>query len=553
MARISRKAKAMPVQILPEQIWDTCIYGRLSFEDDRKKESDSIGNQIAMLEHYIGERPDLKLISVFKDVNQTGTNFQRSGFKEMMEAIKCGKINCIVVKDLSRFGRNYIEAGTYLEKILPFLNVRFISVNDNYDSLHPAVQDEEYGIPLKNLIHDMYARDISQKIKAGLAVKRGKGEFTGGIAPYGYLKGDGGKLLIDEQIAPIVRDLFQWAKDGMSVSCIAQKLNEAGISSPSQYRYTKGILKSERYAEVRYWYKNTVRRILSNPVYLGHMVQGKTTSDLWGNGGGIDIPQEQWVEIKNTHEPLVDEETFLAVRQIKQERWQCSKDKIVPQGSNLLKGRVFCGDCKRSMKRRKISKAEGTAGYSFTCATYEDICRHDCKKKRIEESELRDLLYTAIYKQLELAVDMEGMILTLQTEGRVSQQERELDHEIYETKKKLSKLAVLRSSLYADYQQKRLDEKDYLLIKSKYGHDVSVLSRRLDVLSRQKCRADSESASKVPWLAGIKKWDQNNLMTEKIISELIERIELFSDQAVSICFNYRDELEDLLQPNETKG
>jgi DNA invertase Pin-like site-specific DNA recombinase len=192
MARTSRKQIDGSVQIPLETVWNTCIYGRLSEEDERKKENDSIGNQISMLERYISERPYLKLTSVFKDVNQTGTNFDRPGFNEMMDAIKVGKINCIVVKDLSRFGRNYIETGTYLEKILPFFHVRFISVNDAYDSLNASSQDDGYVVPLKNLIHDVYARDISKKIKSGLAVKRSRGEFTGCVAAYGYQKADNG-------------------------------------------------------------------------------------------------------------------------------------------------------------------------------------------------------------------------------------------------------------------------------------------------------------------------------------------------------------------------
>ncbi len=319
MARKSRKTIYSSIQATHEQIWDTCIYVRLSFEDGRKRENDSIGNQVAMLERYIKERPYLKLTTVFKDINQTGTNFMRPGFNEMMEAIKNGKINCIVVKDLSRFGRNYIETGTYLEKILPFFHVRFISVNDGYDSMNSNLQDTEYVIPLKNLIHDLYARDISKKIKSGLVVKRNKGEFTGSIVAYGYRRADNNRLVIDEETAPVVRNIFRWASDGMSDPGIAQRLNELGIPSPSQYRYTKGILKSERYANMQYWYKSAVRRMLINPVYLGHMVQGKTKSDLWGKKGCVNTPKEQWVEIKNTHEPLIDEETFLSVGKLRGE------------------------------------------------------------------------------------------------------------------------------------------------------------------------------------------------------------------------------------------
>lgn len=547
MARTSRKTIDTLVQVPHEQIWNTCIYGRLSFEDDRKKESDSIGNQIAMLERYIEERPYLKLTSVFKDINQTGTNFERPGFNEMMEVIKSGKINCIVVKDLSRFGRNYLETGTYLEKILPFFNVRFISVNDGYDSLNANNQDEGYVVPLKNLIHDVYARDISLKTKSGLAIKRSKGEFTGGVAAYGYLKADSGRLVIDEETAPVVRNIFKWASNGMGDMRIVQRLNGLGIPSPSQYRYIKGILKSERYANVRYWYKSAVRRILSNPIYLGHMVQGKTKSDLWGNGGCVDMPQEQWVEVKNTHEPLVDEETYLAVRQIKQERESYEGKERLPQRSNILKGRVFCGDCKRSMKRHKMPKSNGTAHYYFTCATYEDISKNDCNRNRIDEPELLSILYTAICKQIDLAAPMDQMVSKLNAKEGFSQHQSGLVAEISETEKKLSRLSMLRSSLYADYQEKLLDEAEYFFTKAKYEKDVIALRSRLDELSIQKHRLDSMLTPKNPWLAALKKFKKNKTITGEMISELIERVEIFSDKTVSICFVYRDEFEGLLR------
>jgi DNA invertase Pin-like site-specific DNA recombinase len=546
MARTRRKQIDNIAQVPHETIWDTCIYGRLSDEDERRKENDSIGNQISMLERYIAERPYLKLTSVFKDVNQTGTNFDRPGFNEMMDAIKGGKINCIVVKDLSRFGRNYIETGTYLEKILPFFNVRFISVNDGYDSLNANSQDEGYAVPLKNLIHDVYARDISQKTKSGLAVMRSKGEFTGCVAAYGYLKTDGNRLVIDEETAPVVRNIFKWAADGMGDMCIAQKLNALSIPSPSQYRYMKGILKNERYANMRYWYKSAVRRILINPVYLGHMVQGKTKSDLWGKGGCVELPQDQWVEIKNTHEPLVDEATFYAVRQIKQERESSERKEMEPGRSNILKGLVFCGDCKRSMKWRKMPKSNGSALYYFSCATYEDIAKNDCVKKRMDEPDLLSILYTAIRKQIDLAVDMDRIVSKLNAKEGFCQHQSEVDAEITETEKKLSRLSMLRSSLYEDYQEKLLDEAEYLFTKAKYEKDVTLLRSRLDELSMQKHRLDTMLTPQNPWITALKKFKKNKAITGEMISELIERVEIFSDQSVSICFRYRDEFESLL-------
>lgn len=553
MARTSRKLTDISSHTPHEKIWNTCIYGRVSFEDERKKESDSIGNQVALLEHYVKERPYLKLISVIKDMNETGTNFERPGFNRMMEAIKNGNLNCIVVKDLSRFGRNYIETGNYLEKILPYFNVRFISVNDGYDSLVSNDQEEGYVIPLKNIIHEAYARDISKKTKSGLFVKRSKGEFTGCVAAYGYKKADNGRLVIDEETAPVVRNIFQWANDGMGDSRIVHRLNALGIPSPSQYRYMKGIVKSERYSEVCYWNKSAIGRILSNPVYLGHMVQGKTESNLWGNRRGVEVPQEKWVEIKNTHEPLVDEEIFLNVRKIKLERGTGEKKKILYQKDNILKGYVFCGDCKRSMKRRRVTGPNGSPLYYFSCAIYEDISKHECIRKKMDEPELLSILYAAVCNQIDLAVDMEKIVTRLNKKQGFIQQKNEINIEITEVKKKLSRLSVLRSSLYEDYREKLLDETEYFFMKAKYEKDVIALQSQIDELTLRKYRFDKMLTPQNPWFTALEKFKKCKTIKGEMISELIERVEIFSDKKVEVCFRYRDEFEELLHFMEADG
>lgn len=276
------------------------------------------------------------------------------------------------------------------------------------------------------------------------------------------------------------------------------------------------------------------------------MVQGKTKSDLWGKGGCVELPQDQWVEIKNTHEPLVDEETFYAVRQIKQERESSERKERSPQRSNILKGLVFCGDCKRSMKWRKMPKSNGSALYYFSCATYEDIAKNDCVKKRMDEPDLLSILYTAIRKQIDLAVDMDRIVSKLNAKEGFCQHQSEVDAEITETEKKLSRLSLLRSSLYEDYQEKLLDEAEYLFTKAKYEKDVTLLRSRLDELSMQKHRLDTMLTPQNPWITALKKFKKNKAITGEMISELIDRVEIFSDQSVSICFRYRDEFESLL-------
>jgi DNA invertase Pin-like site-specific DNA recombinase len=322
MARISKKvAKNTAVIkescIKEEKIYKTAIYARISVEDSNTDDG-TIENQILLVRKYIESKPYLKLCDTYIDNGYTGTNFDRESFHNLMEAIKHGKIDCIAVKDLSRFGRDYIETGNYLEKVFPFLGVRFISVNDNYDSHNPVqncgdINSSNLAVILKNLINDIYSKDISKKCRTALETKQRKGEFIGSNAPYGYMKSpaDKHKLVIDNETAPIVRDIFQWRIDGMSYKAIIRKLEELRILSPSNYLYSKGMLCHEKYAKKIMWHEKAIRDMLSNPVYIGHMAQGKEKSRFEHGLKSQRLPQDKWIIVENTHEALVSRDIFI--------------------------------------------------------------------------------------------------------------------------------------------------------------------------------------------------------------------------------------------------
>lgn len=269
---MARKSKFRPSgsETPKLRIYRTGAYVRLSVLDGHQSDSDSIENQEALLRIHIEGDPSLSLTSVYSDNGQTGVNFQREDFERLREDIRAGKIDCVIVKDLSRFGRNYIEAGEYLEKIFPFMGVRFIAVNDGYDSLDPATSDS-LSMHLKNLVNDVYARDISQKICPVLRAKQERGEFIGDWV-YGYLKSkeDKHRLVVDEETMPVVRMIFKWRLSGMSYQRIAKELNGCGTFAPSRYRFEKGMVKSRRFAS-SIWSGSVIKQILFSDVYLGHM------------------------------------------------------------------------------------------------------------------------------------------------------------------------------------------------------------------------------------------------------------------------------------------
>lgn len=281
--------------------YSAAVYARLSVADNRDNEDgDSLENQIRMIERYIQARPDFRLIGVYADNGKSGVSYERPAFGKLMNDIKAGKINCVVVKDLSRLGRNYIETGEYLERIFPGLGIRFIAINDRYDNIE-LTAGQMLTAGMKNLINDIYAKDISRKSSTALRIKQKKGEFIGSYAAYGYMKSkeNKNKIVIDDEAAQVVRDIFRWKAEGESNAQICHRLNETGITSPCKYRYEKGILKSDKYAETR-WRNETLKVILRNPVYIGHMAQGKNN----------------FVIAENTHEPLIDKEIFIAVQMV---------------------------------------------------------------------------------------------------------------------------------------------------------------------------------------------------------------------------------------------
>lgn len=322
MARTKRKVNPVvsaPGQEVPKQrVYRAGGYVRLSMEDSGRPGADTIENQKELVRGYIEGQPDMELAGLYCDNGRTGTDFARPAFERMMEDVRAGTIDCIVVKDLSRFGRNYRETGNYLERIFPFLDVRFVAISDQFDTLNARQRSDGYLIPLKNIINEAYSKDISKKVGSGYAVKQRKGEFTGTWAAYGYQKcaRDPHKIEPNTETAPVVQDIFRKRILGMSCTQIARELNRQGIASPSRYHYLRGDAKSERYACAK-WSPKVVGDILKNEVYLGHMVQGRKRQSFSEGKRQQLLPQTKWTVVRNTHEPLIDEDTFQKVQETK--------------------------------------------------------------------------------------------------------------------------------------------------------------------------------------------------------------------------------------------
>lgn len=552
MARKSRFR--VPVQEKPKlRVYSTGAYVRLSVLDGHQCDSDSIENQEALVRAYVESDPSLSLFSVYSDNGETGVDFERDDFERLLDDIRAGKVDCVIVKDLSRFGRNYIEAGEYLEKIFPFMGVRFIAVNDGYDSIDPAASDS-LSMHLKNLVNDVYARDISQKICPVLQEKQERGEFIGNWAAYGYLKSaeDKHRLVVDEETAPVVRDIFQWRLIGMDYQEIAKRLTELGIPSPSRYRFEKGMVKSKRFA-ASVWTGQVIKNMVRSEVYLGHVVQGKTRKALWKGQKRTTQPREKWTVVKNTHEAIIDRQTFDEVQRMVEQDKQMFDDRqgafpeiINPE--NILKGLVYCGDCgrklvrQRSVHERKVKNPGIHVRYFFYCHTHaEDSSR--CVGIRVPEDTLLETVSQVIRSHFAMALDMDRLIKSAGRKALNLSKKQEILRRIMQAEEQLDRIAHLRETLYDDYLDHLMNEHDYLYARNRYIEQEEAQRALLEELEAQNAAVREPGTGKPAWLRALLAVHEAPELTWGMALELIDRITVYSSSNIAVRLRFEDEYE----------
>lgn len=561
MARVSRKAAMEEtgknsLTVIPERVYHAAAYVRLSVEDNRRIDNrESMAMQQYMLVKFIEGRPDMRLQGVYCDNGQTGTDFERPGFEHMMDKVRDRAIDCIVVKDLSRFGRNYVETGYYLEKIFPCLGVRFVAVNDSYDTLKDG-NGNEMVLSLKNLVNDLYAKDISQKVRSSLNTKRINGEYIGSVFPYGYRKSpeDKHKLVIDPDAASVVRSIFRWRADGMGVVQIVRRLNEEEIPGPALYFYQKGYTSREPSEAGRLWKAPGVYRMLGNPVYAGHMAQGKTQKSLSEGISKMDVPRNEWIIVKNTHPPVIDQETFDRVQEL-MEKSRCLSHAIRGKhgtAENIFKGLLVCSDCGGKMVRHKNISAKGSARYTFVCSVYEqNRGKKGCTKKYVKERDIQEAVLQSLGLQMEVAPNRER----LQTQGGTFWQRKDLEDKINSVQQQIKRNAALRSTLYEALCDGTLTKAEYLSMKAEYHRKAQELENELTGLREEEQDDRNRLPSREEWLASLNGYfasiegetDTSNecriekTITRKMALELIRSIHVTGYNEIEIVWNFRDE------------
>lgn len=551
MARKSRKESGVQTrESFSKTIgYQVGFYLRLSDKEAKERDSESIENQFALLKDFIKNKPDFRLISTFTDDGKTGTNFKRSGFEQMMDEVRSGRINCIIVKDLSRFGRNYLEAGHYIEHVFPFLNVRFIAVTDGFDTLTATPAQLAYLIPLKNIMNENYARDISKKERSAKKVLRKKGCFLGAYAMYGYEKtSDKHVIGVDPEAAVHVKTIFDLCEKGYSDSAIAKYLNERKVLCPARYKYEKGIVKNAKYANTSGWYPQTISGILTSRVYIGDMVQGARRSKEI-KGKKEVVPMSERDIVSGTHEAIISKEQFDRVQEIRMDRHR-QYEKMTQENrrlagksenSGILKGKVFCGDCKRAMVRKHIKSCKDK--YRYVCDMHEKTGQ--CSRKFLPEQELFEMLGCLIRRQIEAACQVKEWL-----HSRKQEEARELSRSqqtLRETEDKRNRLVQKIAALYQDWKEGILDQDEYLYMKKRYEEELTGCEGEREELMGRKQEYILAYTSENPALKAVSEIPDDFLLSRELVDRLIERIEIYEGNRVRVSFKFQDEMQRLLR------
>lgn len=536
MARKSKYATPSPAT----RLWKPALYIRLSREDGDREESDSITSQRELLTEFAAAQSDLGAPVLYVDDGYSGTDFDRPDFRRMLADLRAGKADCVIVKDLSRLGRNYVGVGEYLEKTFPLLGVRFISVSDQVDSFADPRSMDNLVVPFKNIINDEYCRDISNKVRASLDLKRRQGKFIGSFASYGYRKDpdDHSRLLIDEEAAAVVRDIFDWFVGGTSVLGIAKRLNAAGIPNPSAYKRQQGM--NYRHPASGkldgLWPDSSVRRILKNRLYTGTMVQGKNRIKSYKLHVSEAVPEADWITVEQTHEAIISPELFERAQALftRDTRTAPKQDKVY-----LFSGYLRCADCGKAMNRKQISQPYKDY-YYYICSTFKKQHSGVCTKHTIRSDKLEQAVLETLRHQISLAVEMDEVIAALNQNGARKQSTKRLLDEQTRLTQEHERVEKMKLALYPDWKAGDISREEYHQLKNQFEERQQQLVARLAALRQQIEDAENGVDERNSFLAQFRKYRNLQSLTREVVVELIEMIYVHEGGGITIRFRFSD-------------
>lgn len=556
MARKSRK-NMMPQETtaLPDKekkiLFKAGLYARLSHETEENIERGTIETQMELMKNYVKDHEDIVIEEEYYDASFTGTNFERPDFKRMLEDAKEGRINCIIVKDLSRLGRNYVEMGNYIERVFPFLNIRFIAVTDDFDSFRPGT---DLMMPLKNIVNEFYAKDISKKVSTAHRRKWTTDEYMCGFAPYGYLKSktEKNRIVVDEATAGNVRLIYKLFLDGKGYTPIAKYLNEQGIMSPLMYLKSLGYQQNVKTNGV--WTKTTVKSILTNQAYIGSAVHGKVVIEKYNNIPLHATDPSEWVIVENTHEPLVDKETFEKAqeraKEISDAYFAKEFTKHPPNEKNLLKGKIVCGDCGKGMRLSPRT----TKSYVYFCGTFSDGINPACSRRKIDQEDVNKAVFAQISNHMRCCIDALRVIRELNARSSGLKKYDVYEKAITRQRRELEKVNRKFSELYGDYSEHLINDSEYLTLKQQYLLKSEALKKEIDNLLVSQNLYSKNYKIDEDWKNLINKYLKCRKLNKELADAFVDKVQVFEGGRISVNLVYDDCLEELLQvKNKREG
>ena len=521
-------------------------YMRLSVADGDKIESDSINNQRELINHFLKSHPEIHFHKERVDDGYSGVDFNRPSFQEMMDDIRAGKVNCVVVKDLSRFGRNHIEMGKYLQQIFPFMGVRFIAINDNYDSLYSDPSTDNLIIPLKNLMNDSYCSDTSIKIRSHLDVARKNGKCVNPFAVYGYKKDieDKHRLIIDEPAAIIVKDIFNKKLEGMSILAIANRLNDEGVPSPFEYkkmcgqRFYCGFKSKNR----SLWSPTTVSRILHNAVYIGRLEQGKRVRPNYKIKKSMLRDESEWICVENAHEPIISEKDFNIANDL-----ILSDTRIAPgaEKTYIFSGLIFCGDCKQGMVHRVVESGGKKYDY-YICSTYR-LNTKACTIHNISEKALFKIVESAIKNEIQAVLKLKEMLDYISTLPRKSFEAIKLDQQLADLNKELKHNEHFKTSAFEKYIDGTISEdmyREYTVIYDKKCSEIrSAIEKRQQTINE----IMENKTPKTEWIDYFIENRNIEHLDRLLLVRMVKRIYIHSTKRIEIVFHHETDYKAAME------
>ena len=525
--------------------WRLGIYIRLSKEDLKKgkDDSNSVKNQRDLLNDFYRRNIDeFESITEYVDDGHTGTDANREDFQRLLADVMSGKINCVIVKDLSRFARNYSDAGSLIDNLFVQMGVRFISLAENVDSYKNPDSVSNIIVPITNVMNDNYCYQTSKKIRQVFDYKRRNGQYIGAFAPYGYVKHpkDKHRLIVDPDAAENVKLIFTMLIQGSSKRAIALYLNEHGVPSPSAYKVQKGLPVSTRGYDDPMWGVRMIHSILTNPTYTGDLAQGRSRVKSYKVHQIEAVRREEWVEVAGTHEAIIDYETFDKVQALLQRDTRTS-----PKGRevHLFSGFLKCADCGRAITRC-VGKNNNVY---YSCSTYKNRSRTACTMHSIKHERLEAAVLFAVQHQVHLAVSYSEIVTQINSAPIKKSQSYRLDDLIAAKERELTKITRYKQSLYQDWKDGEITQQEYRDMKADYERQTSDISAVLTRLNAERAELANGVDNEHPALVAFMKYQNIEALNREILVELVDYIKVYENGNISVKFKFADELRKIAE------